>query len=58
MNGVSVLIVMGMVTSADGLAWRKAAEYVLSPRVLSLAVKKGDDAYCVFVPIGPSDFAP
>ena len=70
---------IGMVTSKDGLQWKKATEYALlpkavalangetlqpdrlerpfvyveedTPRVLSLAVKKGDEAYCVFIPI-------
>jgi alpha-L-fucosidase len=68
-----------MVSSADGINWKKATEYVLSPkklvltngttlnperlerpfvfcendepRVLSMAVKKGDEAYIVFVPV-------
>ena len=70
---------IGMITSGDGFAWEKAAEYVLCPKVLaladgseirpdrlerpfvyveggrpkvlSLAVKKGDEAYCAFIPI-------
>jgi len=70
---------IGMVTSQDGINWKKAAEYVLTPKeiemkdgsmikadrlerpfiyqeqgeplVLSLAVKKGDESYCVFIPI-------
>ncbi len=70
---------IGMVTSRDGLNWKKATEYVLThkqleksdgtvikpdrmerpfiyeengqPEVLSLAVKKGDESYTVFVPI-------
>ena len=70
---------IGMVSSHDGLDWKKASEYVLTPKkiqlqdgsmlspdrlerpfiyleegepsVLSLAVKKGDESYCVFIPI-------
>ena len=70
---------IGMVSSHDGLDWKKATEYVLTPKkiqlqdgsmlspdrlerpfiyleegepsVLSLAVKKGDESYCVFIPI-------
>ncbi len=70
---------IGMVSSPDGINWKKATEYVLTPKklpmqdgselvpdrlerpfiyvednepqVLSLAVKKGDDAYIVFVPV-------
>lgn len=70
---------IGMVSSPDGINWKKATEYVLSPKklqmedgsvlvpdrlerpfvyaendepqVLSMAVKKGDDAYIVFVPV-------
>ena len=70
---------IGMVTSADGIHWRKATEYVLMPKivpltngdtlrperlerpfiytedgkvkVLSLAAKKGDDSFCVFIPV-------
>ncbi len=70
---------IGMVTSPDGLLWKKATEYALlpkavpmlngdilkpdrlerpfiyleddQPQVLSLAVKKGDESYCVFIPI-------
>ncbi len=70
---------IGMVSSPDGLNWKKATESVLmhktlhfangneikpdrlerpfvylendEPRVLSLAVKEGDDAYIVFVPV-------
>ncbi len=71
---------IGMVTSADGINWKKAAEYVLmkkvvpmsdgsvfkpdrlerpfvftgeegQPQVLSLAVKKGDDSYTIFIPV-------
>ncbi len=70
---------IGMVSSENGIHWKKATEYVLSPkglclahgevlkpdrlerpfvfteggklRVLSLAVKKGDDSYCVFIPV-------
>ncbi len=70
---------IGMVSSPDGLNWKKATEYVLTPKklemkngdllvpdrlerpfvyveddepqVLSLAVKKGDEAYIAFVPV-------
>ena len=70
---------IGMMSSADGLNWKKATEYVLmhkvlefqdgtqlkpdrlerpfvytedsEPRVLSLAVRKGDDSYIVFIPV-------
>jgi alpha-L-fucosidase len=70
---------IGMVSSQDGINWKKATEYVLTPkeihmqdgsllmpdrlerpfiyieewepRVLSLAVKKGDESYCIFIPI-------
>jgi alpha-L-fucosidase len=70
---------IGMVSSSDGLNWKKATEYVLmhkkipvdngtflepdrmerpfvyrengEPRVLSVAVKKGDDSYIVFIPV-------
>jgi predicted GH43/DUF377 family glycosyl hydrolase len=70
---------IGMVTSSDGIHWRKATEYVLMPKVvplagndtlrpdrlerpfiytddgevkvLSLAAKKGDDSFCVFIPV-------
>jgi len=70
---------IGMVSSPDGINWKKATEYVLmqkdlrfpndsvlhpdrlerpfvyvensEPRVLSLAVKNGDDAYIVFLPV-------
>ena len=70
---------IGMVSSPDGINWKKATEYVLmdkilhlsdgsdlrpdrlerpfvyledsEPQVLSLAVKKGDDAYIVFLPV-------
>ena len=70
---------IGMVSSPDGLNWKKATEYVLTPkeiemqdgsilrpdrlerpfiyleegepRVLCLAVKKGDESYCIFLPI-------
>lgn len=70
---------IGMVSSPDGLDWKKASEYVLTPKeillqdggilspdrmerpfiyledgepkVLSLAVKKGDESYCIFLPI-------
>ncbi len=72
---------IGMVSSVDGIHWKKATEYALlpkklpltaggylihdrmerpfiyvedgAPRVLSLAVKKGDESYTVFVPIAP-----
>jgi len=70
---------IGMVSSPDGINWKKATEYVLTPKrlahsdgtdlipdrlerpfvyqengepkVLSMAVKKGDDSYIVFVPV-------
>jgi alpha-L-fucosidase len=70
---------IGMVTSADGINWKKATEYALMPKrlpleeggeikpdrmerpfvytendepqVMSLAVKKGDESYIVFVQI-------
>jgi alpha-L-fucosidase len=70
---------IGMVSSRDGLDWKKASEYVLTPKeiplqdggllspdrlerpfiyleegepkVLSLAVKKEDESYCIFLPI-------
>jgi len=70
---------IGMISSADGVNWKKASEYVLmpkkiprvdgqeivpdrmerpfvyvqgnEPRVLSMAVKKDDESYTVFVPI-------
>lgn len=70
---------IGMVSSPDGIHWKKATEYALmpkelhledgsdihpdrmerpfvyvedeEPKVLSLAVKKGDEAYLVFVPV-------
>ncbi|MGQ7870732.1 alpha-L-fucosidase [Sunxiuqinia sp. sy24] len=70
---------IGMVSSSDGTNWKKATEYVLTPKkldmndgnllvpdrlerpfvyleddepqVLSLAVKKGDEAYIAFVPV-------
>ena len=70
---------IGMVSSADGINWKKATEYSLmpklisqtddsvlkpdrlerpfvyvendNPKVLSLAVKKGDNSYCVFIPV-------
>ena len=70
---------IGMVTSQDGSHWKKASEYVLTPKkirmkdgstlmpdrlerpflhvedgipkVLSLAVKKGDESYCIFIPV-------
>ena len=70
---------IGMVTSADGINWKKSNEYVLmpkeipladgtmfkpdrlerpfmfcedgKPKVLSLAVKNGDESYSVFIPV-------
>jgi alpha-L-fucosidase len=70
---------IGMVSSPDGINWKKASEYVLAPKkltmtdgtflepdrlerpfifcekdepqVLSLAVKKGDESYIVFIPV-------
>ncbi len=70
---------VGMVSSIDGINWKKATEYVIMPKaipldngetikpdrmerpfiyteenepqVLSLAVKKGDESYIVFVPV-------
>lgn len=70
---------IGMVSSPDGINWKKATEYVLTPKklelsdgsvlipdrlerpfvyqengepkVLSMAVKKGDESYIVFVPV-------
>ena len=70
---------IGMVTSQDGTQWKKATEYVLTPKkvrmkhgsllvpdrlerpflytedgepeVLSLAVKKADESYCIFIPV-------
>ncbi|HUX96542.1 MAG TPA: alpha-L-fucosidase [Bacteroidales bacterium] len=70
---------IGMVSSADGINWKKATEYAITPKkltlangeilepdrmerpfvyqengnpiVLSLAVKKDDDSYIVFIPI-------
>ncbi|MBJ6368780.1 alpha-L-fucosidase [Snuella sedimenti] len=70
---------IGMVTSHDGIHWKKANEYVLmpkkvkmtdgsmlvpdrlerpfvyhengKPKVLSLAAKKGDESYSIFIPI-------
>ena len=70
---------IGMVSSTDGINWKKATEYILmsksvpmhdgsslkperlerpfvyveddEPRVLSLAVKKSDESYIVFIPI-------
>ena len=72
---------VGMVSSHDGLNWKKATEYALKqkkleltdgsfivpdhmerpfiftengePSVLTMAVKKGDDSYTVFVPVMP-----
>ncbi len=70
---------IGMVTSADGVHWQKATEYILMPKVvpmsngdtlkpdrlerpfiytendepevMSLAVKKDDESYCIFMPV-------
>lgn len=70
---------IGLVTSTDGIRWRKATRYVLMPKVvpltggdtlkpgrlerpfvytedgevkvLSLAAKKGDESFCVFIPV-------
>lgn len=70
---------IGMVSSKDGINWKKATEYVITPKklalsdgselvperlerpfiyqengepkVLSMAVKKGNESYIVFVPI-------
>jgi len=70
---------IGMVSSPDGINWKKATEYVLTPKklalangttlepdrlerpfvyqekgdpmVMSMAVKKGDESYIVFVPV-------
>jgi len=75
---------IGMVSSPDGINWKKAVEYVLLPKsvplkaggtlspdrlerpfiytengnptVLSLAVKKGDDSYSIFIPIKHQPF--
>ena len=75
---------IGLVTSKDGINWKKANEYVLKskslqlqdgseikpdrmerpfiytengePKVLSLAVKKGDESYTIFIPIEKSDY--
>lgn len=72
---------IGMVSSWDGVLWKKATEYALlpkkverqdgtyltpdrlerpfvyvendEPKVLSLAVKKGDDSYTIFIPVEP-----
>ncbi len=74
---------IGMVSSTDGINWKKATEYVLAPKelllsdgskiipdrlerpfvfqengepeVLSLAVKKGNDSYIVFIPVKQND---
>ena len=74
---------IGMVTSANGVDWEKANEYILKtkditmndgtvlvpdrmerpfiyeengePKVLSLAVKKGNESYTVFIPIQKND---
>lgn len=70
---------IGLVSSTDGINWKKATEYALmsktvpmmdgkelrpdrlerpfiysengEPQVLSLAVKKGDESYCIFIPV-------
>lgn len=70
---------IGMVTSVDGIHWKKSNEFVLmnksialqdgttlvpdrlerpfiyhengKPKVMSLAVKKGKESYCIFIPI-------
>ncbi len=70
---------IGMVSSPDGINWKKATEYALmkkivpmtdgtilmpdrlerpfiytengQPKVLSLAVKKGDESYTIFIPV-------
>lgn len=70
---------IGMINSPDGIHWKKATEYALSPKyiplsngdtlrpdrmerpfvyqedgapqVLSVAVKKGNDSYLVFIPV-------
>ncbi len=70
---------IGMVSSSDGINWKRATEYVLTkkeiemqdgsvikparmerpfvfiensePKVLSVAVKEGDNSYCVFIPV-------
>lgn len=75
---------IGMVSSKNGKDWKKATEYVLTkkqitlsngdtlfpdrmerpfvyyedgkPAVLSVAIKKGDDSYCVFLPIKVPDY--
>jgi len=75
---------IGMVTSEDGINWKKANEYILKskkvertdgtilapdrmerpfifremgkPTVLSLAVKKGDESYSIFIPINQPPF--
>ena len=75
---------IGLVTSADGINWKKANEHVLKlkslkmkdgsilkpdrlerpfiyaedgePKVLSLAVKKGDESYTVYIPIEKSKY--
>ena len=75
---------IGLVTSADGINWKKANEHVLKlkslqmqdgsilkpdrmerpfiyaedgePKVLSLAVKKGDESYTVYIPIEKSEY--
>ncbi len=77
---------IGMVSSPDGVRWKKATEYSLmskefafkdstvifpdrlerpfvylendEPQVISLAVKKDDEAYTVFVPVNPSPKIP
>ena len=75
---------IGMVSSPDGLNWKKATEYVITPKklalkdgseiipdrlerpfvytendepqVLSMAVKKGDESYIVFVPVNQNKY--
>ena len=75
---------IGMVTSHDGIQWKKSNEFVLmnksitlqdgttlvpdrlerpfiyhengKPKVLSLAVKKGNDSYCIFIPIKDTEY--
>lgn len=77
---------IGMISSADGVNWKKATEYVLmhkksltvegskiipdrmerpfiyveanEPRVLSMAVKIGDESFTVFVPIKKKESHP
>ncbi|EAR02038.1 alpha-L-fucosidase [Maribacter sp. HTCC2170] len=77
---------IGMISSPDGINWKKATEYALMPKkslwlgdseiipdrmerpfiyvednqpqVLSMAVKKGDESYTVFVPIKEKEELP